>query len=82
MGAGSSAPQSARTESGVEVTVKDRYHAYLPKNIDRHVVLTEEKVRLVHDHWNFIADEVSVFAAEFRYGSVFYTFQKYISAAR
>lgn len=61
MGAGSSAPQSTRTESGVEVAVKDRYHAYLPKNIDRHVVLTEEKVKLVHDHWNFIADEVCVF---------------------
>lgn len=60
MGAGSSAPQSTRTESGVEVAVKDRYHAYLPKNIDRHVVLTEEKVKLVHDHWNFIADEVCV----------------------
>lgn len=69
MGAGSSAPQSARMECGVEVAVKDRYHAYLPKNIDRHVVLTEGKVKLVHDHWNFIADEVRVgLGASSRYG--------------
>lgn len=43
---------------GVKVAVKERYHAYLPDNINRHAVLTEEKVKLVHDHWNFIADEV------------------------
>lgn len=59
MGVGSSSPLSAVNEAnGVRVRVKERYHAYLPKHINRQAVLTEEKVKLVHDHWNFIADEV------------------------
>lgn len=42
----------------VRVAVKERYYAYLPKYINRHASLSEEKVRLVAHHWNFIADEV------------------------
>lgn len=38
------------------VAVKERYHGYLPKYINRHATLTEEKVRLVSNHWNFIAE--------------------------
>lgn len=42
----------------VRVAVKERYLAYLPRYINRHAALTEEKVRLVANHWNLIADEV------------------------
>lgn len=59
MGVNSSTPLSGGpAPHGVKVAVKERYNAYLPDNINRHAVLTEEKVKLVHDHWNFIADEV------------------------
>ncbi|CAM9887179.1 unnamed protein product, partial [Scytosiphon promiscuus] len=48
-------PQGMR----VRVSVKERYHGYLPKYINRHATLTEEKVRLVSNHWNFIAEDDS-----------------------
>lgn len=50
--------QPRQGASGVRVAVKERYSAYLPRYINRNAILTEEKVRLVHRHWNFIADEV------------------------
>lgn len=53
-GLGSNHLEGAR----VRVAVKERYFGYLPKYINRHAVLSEEKVRLVAHHWNFIADEV------------------------
>ena len=54
MGVGSSAAAPA----GVKVLVKQRYQAYLPPSINRKATLTPDKVKLVHDHWSFIADEV------------------------
>lgn len=52
------AASSHASSSGVRVSVKEKYSAYLPRYINRKAALTEEKVRLVHRHWNFIADEV------------------------
>lgn len=60
--AGGSQPQQGAV--GVRVAVKERYYAYLPRYINRKASLTEEKVRLVHRHWNFIADEVSLASDE------------------
>ena len=54
------APQGSSSLLGarVRVSVKERYYEYLPQHINRRVALTDEKVRLVAKHWNFIADEV------------------------
>lgn len=60
MGNSSSAQGLGGETQGVKVTVKERYHAYLPKHINLNAVLTAEKVRLIHAHWTFIADEVRV----------------------
>lgn len=61
MGVGSSTPLSTGQEQsgGVRVSVKERYHAYLPEGTNFNAELNEQKVKIVHDHWNFIADEVS-----------------------
>lgn len=58
MGAGSSEPLPAGSTHGVRVMVKERYHAYLPPGTNLNAVLNEEKVKLVHDHWQSIAEEV------------------------
>lgn len=55
MGSGGSTPAPP---AGVKVLVKQRYQAYLPQHINKKATLTPEKVKLVHEHWNFIADEV------------------------
>lgn len=54
------APQGSSSLLGarVRVSVKERYYEYLPQHINRRAALTDEKVRLVAKHWNFIADEV------------------------
>eukprot|EP00903_Cladosiphon_okamuranus_P013736 g12787.t1 len=63
MGVSASAPaptglQGSHLEgSRVRVAVKERYYAYLPDFINRHASLSEEKIRLVAHHWNFIVDE-------------------------
>ncbi|CBJ32048.1 conserved unknown protein [Ectocarpus siliculosus] len=62
MGVGASAPPplpTGRQAEGVRVrvAVKERYLAYLPQYINLDAALTEEKVRLVANHWNLIAEE-------------------------
>lgn len=61
----SSAPLSVGHEhKGVmRVTVKDRYRRHL-QDINLNAELTEEKVKLVHEHWNFIANEVRTLSRE------------------
>lgn len=51
-------PGSQLDGARVRVAVKERYFAFLPKYINRHAALSEEKVRLAAHHWNYIADEV------------------------
>lgn len=58
MGTGASAPLSV--SSGVHVSVKERYQPYLPPGINLDAVLNEEKIKLVRDHWVYIADEVKM----------------------
>eukprot|EP00752_Nemacystus_decipiens_P018463 g16553.t1 len=50
-------PGSQLDGARVRVAVKERYHGFLPKYINRHATVSEEKVRLAAQHWNFIADE-------------------------
>lgn len=52
-------PGSQLDGARVRVAVKERYYAFLPKYINRHAALSEEKVRLAAHHWNYIADEVN-----------------------
>lgn len=63
MGVNASAPAPTALGSQldgarVRVAVKERYYNFLPKYINRHATVSEEKVRLAAHHWNFIADEV------------------------
>lgn len=61
MGVTSSAPLSVgcNREGVVRVAVKERYHPYL-QDTNLNAELTEEKVKLVHEHWNSIANEVRI----------------------
>lgn len=58
MGVSSSTPLSVT--SGVRVTVKERYQPYLPPGTNLNAVLNQEKIKLVHEHWSYIADEVGM----------------------
>eukprot|EP00752_Nemacystus_decipiens_P018461 g16551.t1 len=50
-------PGSQLDGARVRVAVKERYRGFLPKYINLHATVSEEKVRLAARHWHFVADD-------------------------